>query len=148
MPPIVVADSPAPAPAPAQRQARRPPSRIVPAIPHRLSRSIPAARPVTPEESNRGAVTQNGPDAQVTADKQADEQLPPASAVDAPLTPDSRASGEVKSEEDATVLAASPAESAEDHIERAPNHEGSSAPVLSQLRECTDKLSIRLELWQ
>ncbi|KAF2828900.1 hypothetical protein CC86DRAFT_444928 [Ophiobolus disseminans] len=109
--------------APAQRQARRPLSRIVPAIPHRLSRTVPAARPITPEESNKGAITQNGPEPQPIAEKQADEPLPPTSAVDAPLTPDSRASGDEKSEVEATVLATSPAKSAEDHIERAPHHQ-------------------------
>lgn len=107
-----------------QRQARRPLSRIVPAIPHRLSRTVPAARPITPEESSKGTATvtaaQNGAEPQVVAEKQAEDQLPPASAVDAPMTPDSRASAEEKGDEEITVLAASPAKSSEDIVERTP----------------------------
>lgn len=41
-----------------KQQARRPLSRIVPAIPHRLSRPMPTARPITPEGSHKSAVTQ------------------------------------------------------------------------------------------
>jgi hypothetical protein len=104
---------------PAQRQARRPLSRIVPAIPHRLSRSrnIPSARPITPDESNKGTVPQSEPEPQPVVDeKPATEQLPQPSDAEAPLTPDSRASIEDKNEGAAAVLAASPAESAEDHV--------------------------------
>ncbi|KAH7401144.1 hypothetical protein DE146DRAFT_694072 [Phaeosphaeria sp. MPI-PUGE-AT-0046c] len=107
---------------PAQRQARRPLSRIVPAIPHRLSRSrnMPAARPITPDESNQGTTTKNEPEPQAEVLQQAKDELPAARTEGAPLTPDSRASNEEKKEEEATVLAASPAKSAEDVVERAP----------------------------
>ena len=44
---------------PAQKQqARRPVSRIVPAIPHRLSRRVPAATPSTSAPSHKAPVTQ------------------------------------------------------------------------------------------
>jgi len=140
-----MAPSVADAPVPAQRQARRPLSRVVPAIPHRLSRTIPAARPITPEESNKGTVTAekngSGPQA-VGAEKQAEEQLPQTSAVDAPMTPDSRASTAEKSEEDTTVLAASPAKSTEDHVERTPLLHGEFSP-----RTTATLLSKRVLTW-
>ena len=41
-----------------KQQARRPLSRIVPAIPHRLSRPVPTARSITLEGPHRSAVTQ------------------------------------------------------------------------------------------
>jgi hypothetical protein len=112
---------------PAQRQARRPLSRIVPAIPHRLSRSrnIPSARPITPDESNKGTPTKNAPEAQpVVEQQQAKEELPPQTAADAPMTPDSRASSHDKSDVEATVLATSPAKSADDHVELNNQHPG------------------------
>ncbi|KAF1837012.1 hypothetical protein BDW02DRAFT_566427 [Decorospora gaudefroyi] len=98
-----------------QRQGRRPGSRIVPAIPYRLSRAQPSARPITPEESNKGAVTQQPappPPEQQEADEkrpgeqdqeqeqeqeQKPEQAEEPQAV-APPTPDSRTSGAGKSE--------------------------------------------------
>jgi hypothetical protein len=112
----------------AQRQARRPLSRIVPAIPHRLSKSrnLPSARPITPEESSKGTVVQNDPEPQPAAEKMTKQQLPLPSTVDTPMTPDSRAStGDAdKSEVDTAVLAASPAKSAEDHVEVNGHHSG------------------------
>ncbi|KAH7078159.1 hypothetical protein BKA63DRAFT_280627 [Paraphoma chrysanthemicola] len=105
----------------AQRQARRPLPRIVPAIPLRLSRTIPSARPITPDESNKGAGTQDGPEPQpqpqhqAPAEKPVDEPHSETVAVTAPMTPDSRASAE-KSEVETTILASSPAKSAEDHV--------------------------------
>jgi hypothetical protein len=126
MAPIVAETAPA-----AQRQARRPLSRIVPAIPHRLSRSrnvnLPTARPITPDESNKGTVTQSAPEPPPTVEeKPTTEQLPQASEAEAPLTPDSRVSPESKSERDPPVLAASPAKSAEDHVDLAVQPAGTS----------------------
>lgn len=114
----------------AQRQARRPLSRIVPAIPHRLSRSrnIPSARPITPEESNKGTVVQNEPEPQPVVEEATKEQLPLPSTVETPMTPDSRASIGDKSEVETTVLAASPAKSAEDHVEVDGHQSGWSPP--------------------
>lgn len=111
---------------PAQRQARRPLSRIVPAIPHRLSRSrnIPSARPVTPDESNKGTTTKKEPEPQAEALKPAKEELPTSTTKGAPMTPDSRTSDDGKSEVEATVLAASPAKSAEDMVELAQQQPG------------------------
>jgi hypothetical protein len=129
MAPIVAEMAPA-----AQRQARRPLSRIVPAIPHRLSRSrkIPTARPITPEESNKGTVPQSEPEPQpVAEEKPAQEQLPQTGDAEAPLTPDSRASTDKKDEGDTAVLAASPAKSAEDHVHLAVQHSGTSLHCLS-----------------
>ncbi|KAF2025967.1 hypothetical protein EK21DRAFT_75127 [Setomelanomma holmii] len=119
----IVAGTAAPS---AQRQARRPLPRIVPAIPHRLSRTIPSARPITPDESNQGAVAHNEPQPQPQPRRvveKLEEESQPTTAVDAPMTPDSRASVD-KSEVGAAVLAASPAKSAEDHIERAVHDAG------------------------
>jgi hypothetical protein len=122
MAPIVAETAPV-----AQRQARRPLSRIVPAIPHRLSRSrnIPSTRPITPDESNKGTVPQCEPEPQpVVEEKPAKEQLPQTNVTGAPMTPDSRASTENKNESDTAVLAASPAKSAEDHVDLAVQHPG------------------------
>lgn len=124
---------------PAQRQARRPLSRIVPAIPHRLSRSrnIPAARPITPDESNKGTTIKNEPEPQAEVQKQAKEELPASTTAGAPMTPDSRASVEEKREDEATVLAASPAKSADDVVERAQQQPGWS-PLRAPQLTCTD----------
>jgi hypothetical protein len=111
---------------PAQRQARRPLSRIVPAIPHRLSRSrnIPSARPITPEESHKGTVAQTEPDPQPVVEQAANVQQPVPSSKEAPLTPDSPNSNGDKSEVETPVLATSPAKSADDHVEFAVEHAG------------------------
>jgi hypothetical protein len=131
MAPIVAETAPA-----AQRQARRPLSRIVPAIPHRLSRSrnanIPAARPITPDESSKGTVTQSAPEPPPAVDeKPPTEELPQARDAEAPLTPDSRASSENKSEGGLPVLAASPAKSAEDHGHLAVQPPGTSCSTVA-----------------
>jgi hypothetical protein len=108
-----------------QRQGRRPGSRIVPAIPYRLSRAQPAARPITPEESTKGAVTQHPEpqrEPQPVEEKQADEQAEEAveaqqaGAAETPLTPDSRTSGAEKSEAEAPVLADPPPATHEDAV--------------------------------
>jgi hypothetical protein len=121
------------APPPVQRQARRPLSRIVPAIPHRLSRSrnIPSARPITPEESNKGTPSKNAPKAQPVVEQQPKAEVLPQTAAGAPMTPDSRASSHEKSDVETTVLATSPAKSADDHVELADPQPGppSQAPA-------------------
>jgi hypothetical protein len=63
-------------------------------------------------------------------EKQAEvEEQRPVSAVDAPMTPDSRASIPDKSEAEAPVLAPSPANSADDHVEHTARPDaGSSLP--------------------
>ncbi|KAH9877394.1 hypothetical protein IAQ61_002760 [Plenodomus lingam] len=99
---------------PAAMQARRPMPRIVPAIPHRLSRAPPATRPLTPEESNKGAVAQQEPQAEPpTAEEEEQPNAPSedhrAPAHDAPWTPDSKASGTGKqAQPKALALASSP----------------------------------------
>lgn len=125
---------------PAQRQARRPLPRIVPAIPHRLSRSrnMPSARPITPDESNKGTTTRIEPAPQPDVVKPAKEEDAPAPGTEgAPMTPDSRASRDGKSEVEATILAASPAKSAEDVVELAQQQPGLS-PLHTPLWTCTD----------
>ncbi|KAF1842611.1 uncharacterized protein K460DRAFT_389214 [Cucurbitaria berberidis CBS 394.84] len=102
-----------------QKQARRPLPRIVPAIPHRLSRAPPSARPITPEESNKGAAVapQQEPEPKTAVEeKQVDEQPADqhARSGETPLTPDSRAS---INDADTPVLGASPATSHDDHVE-------------------------------
>ena len=96
---------------PSQKQARRPASRIVPAIPHRLSRATPAARPITPEHSHKGPVVQ--PQSEAPPPSQLQPQPPHKHHVQAPPTPDSRASTASKSEPGASDLAHSPASSSE-----------------------------------
>ncbi|KAF2852405.1 hypothetical protein T440DRAFT_467094 [Plenodomus tracheiphilus IPT5] len=98
---------------PAAVQTRRPMPRIVPAIPHRLARAPPAVRPLTPDESHKGAVAAHEPQAEPPtaeekqSDAPADDQRAPAD--DAPWTPDSRASGAGRQEQpDAPALASSP----------------------------------------
>ncbi|KAI8937052.1 hypothetical protein NX059_006271 [Plenodomus lindquistii] len=115
---------------PAAMQARRPMPRIVPAIPHRLSRAPPAARPLTPEESSKGAVAQQEPQAEPpTAEGKppiapVEEQQAPAPAADAPWTPESKASGTGKqAQADAPALASSPPASQDggaEEVEHAP----------------------------
>lgn len=104
------------APAPAhsagssQKQLRRPVPRIVPAIPHRLSRAVPAARPITPEESNKPEpepepqpASESHPLVEQPSHEQSEQQAP--QAVDTPLTPDSRTSDVGKSDQDAPSAA-------------------------------------------
>lgn len=121
-PPPVMAPISADAARPVQKQqARRPLPRIVPAIPHRLSRpvpAVPAARPVTPAESPKGAdrVTQQQ---QQQQERQPEQGLPAvgeqsAATAQPPLTPDSRASAEkpeVEVDGGASAPASSPVES-------------------------------------
>lgn len=85
--------------------ARRAVPRIVPAIPHRLSRAPPPARPITPEESNKGTVAQQEPD---PAPKTAEERQSDGPPEEHLLTPDSRASVAGKSAAGAPALVHSP----------------------------------------
>ncbi|KAJ4376473.1 hypothetical protein N0V83_001757 [Neocucurbitaria cava] len=112
-----------------QKQARRPVPRIVPAIPHRLARAPPPARPITPEESNKGAVTQQDaePEPKAVAEEKQAEGHPEeqqAGAVQTPLTPDSRVSVGEKNGEDTPVLGASPPTPQIDHVEQGADPEG------------------------
>ena len=81
-----------------QRQGRRPGSRIVPAIPYRLSRPQPAARPITPEASSKGTAAQQPelqPEPQTVEEKQPGEagEAQQGAVAEAPLTPESKSSG-------------------------------------------------------
>ncbi|USP73630.1 hypothetical protein yc1106_00904 [Curvularia clavata] len=90
----------------AQSQHRRPGSRIVPAIPYRLSKAQPSVRPLTPEESNKGAPApatdvqakeqQAGEKQQEQHQHQQSEKRPAVqeTTTETPPTPDSRASGD------------------------------------------------------
>ncbi len=96
----------------AQKQHRRPHSRIVPAIPYRLSKSQPSARPITPEGSTKDSAVpppKPQPEPHAVDEKQAEEQTEQrqVDAVQTPPTPDSNISGAGKREYVATVLAAS-----------------------------------------
>ncbi|OAL43573.1 hypothetical protein IQ07DRAFT_289370 [Pyrenochaeta sp. DS3sAY3a] len=107
-----------------QKPARRPLPRIVPAIPHRLSRAVPAVRPVTPEASQQGTVTQQEPEPAPTAATQTPAEEGPPDAqkeapVQVPLTPESRVSAVDKTEAGGPVLAVSPAASHRDSAEGA-----------------------------
>jgi hypothetical protein len=84
---------------PAQKQqARRPVSRIVPAIPHRLSRRVPAATPSTSVPSHKAPVTQQKqesepePQAQQPAveERQPEEQQQPAPAGETAPVPEAK----------------------------------------------------------
>jgi hypothetical protein len=95
----------------AQKQHRRPGSRIVPAIPFRLSKSQPSARPITPEGSAKDGAAQPAkpqpePEPQATDEKQQGEQTDqhPAKAVQTPLTPESNTSGAEKRVSEAPSL--------------------------------------------
>lgn len=114
---------------------RRQLPRIVPAIPHRLARAVPAtARPVTPEESTRGAAGHHGPELRDDAEvKRPDNDQPPASAGEAPMTPDSRASVSDK-DADPSVLAASPAISADTPVQQGQGQSASLRPLPRLLR--------------
>ncbi len=104
------------------QQARRPPARIVPAIPHRLTKPLPSARPITPEESNKGTMPQyEAPpeqESQPVIEEQPDVQTGP---VDPPLTPDSRLSVAGKSDIDAAISSHSPSHSHHSSIEHPEN---------------------------
>jgi hypothetical protein len=116
-----------------KQQARRPVSRIVPAIPHRLSRKAPAARPITPDESHKGPVTQpkqeSEPQPQPPAveEKKVPEQ--PAEVVQTPLTPESKASvekPEAEVEAEGPVPASSPAKSQIEEVKQVAEAQGES----------------------
>lgn len=91
-----------------KQQVRRPLSRIVPAIPHRLARAAPPARPLTPEEASKNTAPppEPQPEPQAGEGKQADAQH--AAVVATPLTPDSRTSGNEKEETKAPSVQAMP----------------------------------------
>ncbi|CAN9324126.1 unnamed protein product [Alternaria alternata] len=94
----------------AQKQHRRPGSRIVPAIPYRLSKSQSSARPITPEGSHKGAAAQLSepqPEPQRVPEKRIEEHAEQkhAEPVQAPLTPESDVSGVDKGELPADGLA-------------------------------------------
>ena len=80
----------------AQTHHRRPGSRIVPAIPYRLSKAQPSARPITPEESNKGTPAPPA-DLQLEQQHQSDvrSERQQAAIADTPPTPDSRASADI-----------------------------------------------------
>ncbi|KAF2633582.1 hypothetical protein BU25DRAFT_405446 [Macroventuria anomochaeta] len=108
-----------------KQQARRPLSRIVPAIPHRLSRPVPAARPITPEESHRGAVTQQKqeptPQTQQLVVEEKKVELQPAEAVQTPLTPESKTfveKPEAEVEAEAPALASSPVKLQDEEVKQ------------------------------
>lgn len=113
----VIADAAA-----SKQHSRRPPPRIVPAIPHRLARTVPVARPITPDESSKDTTPQHEPEAdlQAAAQKRVDapggEQQQQA-PLETPMTPDSKNSTTEKSEAGAPVPIDSPATSREDNIE-------------------------------
>lgn len=127
---------------PAQKQqARRQLSRIVPAIPHRLSRPVPAARPITPEKSHKGPVTQQKPKPKQKQEQEQEQELEaqvqqpaveeekveeqPAEAVQTPLTPESKASVEKpEAEVEAPVRADSPAKSEDDEVKQVAEPQG------------------------
>ncbi|EOA83016.1 uncharacterized protein SETTUDRAFT_95523 [Exserohilum turcica Et28A] len=102
----------------AHSQHRRPGSRIVPAIPYRLSKAQPSARPITPEESTKGTAVpptelppdqqhhqQEGQSPQQEQHDQQDDELSQkhqqAAMADVPLTPESRASADDETKNDA-----------------------------------------------
>jgi len=95
----------------AQKQHGRLGSRIVPAIPYRLYRAQPSARPITPEESNKGTVTQQSepqPEPHTVTEKQPDsrpeEEAHQVDTADTPPTPDSQPSDAEKRETDEPVI--------------------------------------------
>ncbi|KAF2115828.1 hypothetical protein BDV96DRAFT_646008 [Lophiotrema nucula] len=77
---------------PAAAKARRNRSRIVPAVPLALSRAPPSARPITPEHTEHTA-TENEPVTQHAVEPPETAHNEVEDAPDAPLTPDSKASG-------------------------------------------------------
>jgi len=97
-----------------KQQARRPLSRIVPAIPHRLSRPVPTARSIPLEESHKSAVTQRKqepkplPQQPAVEERKVEEQ--PAEISQTPTTsrsetPAKRAGAEVEAEAPGIVSA-------------------------------------------
>jgi hypothetical protein len=119
-----------------QKQARRPAPRIVPAIPHRLSRPAPAARPITPEHSHKGPAVQ--PQPEVLPPPPPPPTQPHKHPVQAPPTPDSRASTTSKSEPGAPDLAHSPANSSE--TPPAHTHNAQGQPTHSYCTTIADPL--------
>jgi hypothetical protein len=114
-----------------KQQARRQLSRIVPAIPHRLSRPVPAARPITPEKSHKVPVTQQKqkpePQAQQPAGEEKKVEEQPVEVVQTPLTPESKASAEKpEAAVDAPVLADSPAQSQDEEVKQVTEPQGES----------------------
>ncbi|KAF1953485.1 hypothetical protein CC80DRAFT_494396 [Byssothecium circinans] len=107
-----------------QKQARRPPPRIIPAIPHRLAKPPAAARPITPDESTTAAaVTQREPTPQ-----SADEEQPERGAAppQTPLTPDSKVSAASQGDVDEPVPASSPARSGDHHLDETADAQAAS----------------------
>lgn len=126
---------------PAQKpQARRPVSRIVPAIPHRLSRRVPAATPKAAEVSPKDAATQQKqePEPQVqlqvqqpaAGEKKAEEQ--PAQTASAPESklPVDKPEPEPESEPALAAappaLASSPAKSQDEELQQPTEAPGES----------------------
>ncbi|KAF2687121.1 hypothetical protein K458DRAFT_296652 [Lentithecium fluviatile CBS 122367] len=129
-----MAPIPADTAAASQKQARRAPVRIIPAIPRRFARPPAPARPITPDESTTAAVTQAEPEPQLATERASEERA--ATPVQVPLTPDSKASAVANGPvEDESGLANSPARSGDDHVEveatdtqgLSPSHHGSAS---------------------
>ncbi|KAF3007455.1 hypothetical protein E8E13_004250 [Curvularia kusanoi] len=119
-------------PAPKQ-QARRPISRIVPAIPHRLSRRVPAATPVAAAPAHKDAATQQGQDSEPQAQQPTvEEKKPQEQAAQAPQSAqvaESKAAAEETEpavEAVPSVLASSPVESPGEEVRQPTEAQGES----------------------
>ncbi|KAL6705788.1 hypothetical protein ACN47E_006426 [Coniothyrium glycines] len=101
-----------------KQHARRPMSRIVPAIPHRLARAPPsAARPITPEQSSKSAVPQSQALPELHAHEGKQLRGGEDAVAEVPLTPESRTSDMDKSDTDAAPPVHSPPTSQGDAAE-------------------------------
>lgn len=94
--------------------------RIVPAIPHRLTRAVPAARPVpaAPAEPSRSTVSKIS-EPNITTEEQAQPEQPASPTPNVPHTPASPKSG-AQVDHTETSLAASPAKSDSSELEHGP----------------------------
>lgn len=119
-----------------KQQARRPVSRIVPAIPLRLSRRVPAAKPTPAEQPHKDPVT-SLPAAEPPVHQPAEEEEKktaeeqPAQPIETPVAPESEATAEQPESEpepepEPVVGAEAPAQSQHEEVQQAAEVESKS----------------------
>ena len=149
---------------PAQKQqARRPVSRIVPAIPHRLARRAPAATPSTSAPPQKAPVTQQKQELELepelqaqqpaVEEKQPEEQQQPAAAPagEAASVPESKTAAEKPEpavEAALPALASSPPKPQAEEVQQPAEVQGESGVPMLCLRLIADSLTHVLSSWR
>ncbi|KAF2473028.1 uncharacterized protein BDR25DRAFT_323670 [Lindgomyces ingoldianus] len=125
---------------PSQKRAQRTIPRIIPAVPLALSRAPPSTRPITPEETvaEPTAVSQETQESHLHALTEKKDNDQATGGMQAPLTPESKASAINSAGSEEEVLASSPSE-ARLHDAEEPLH--TRAPSVEEEQTAVDDVS-------